>query len=169
MQKYYYLLILIFFSACTHKLYIVRHAEKNTDQGKNPHLSVQGQERAVLLNQILGVKNITQIYSTNTLRTTETATPLSQSTKTIIQLYQPDSIQYILKNIFISKRNTLIVGHSNTIVPMLDSLGIKHTLGKISDNDYSNLFTITYKKYNKKSKRPYKIKNAVFTKYGNTN
>jgi len=58
--------------------YLLRHAEKQKDGTKNPHLSERGQLRAAYLAQQLSSANITKIYSTNYHRTRETVTPLSE-------------------------------------------------------------------------------------------
>ncbi|MEJ7675077.1 MAG: hypothetical protein WKF59_20830 [Chitinophagaceae bacterium] len=42
-------------------------------------------------------------------------------------------------------KNVLIVGHSNTLIPMIGSLNLPYAIKNIADNDYANLFIIKVK------------------------
>ena len=79
---FYISICLLFFglSACqtSTNIYIVRHAEKSIVPADDPHLLPEGIQRAEALKDFLKNKNIGYIFSTNTNRTVETATPLSQ-------------------------------------------------------------------------------------------
>lgn len=136
-------LILILASACqSPKVYLVRHAEKSTQPANDPHLTPDGEQRAADLAQIFGHQKIRAIYTTKYNRTLETAKPLSLKTGVAIQFYSPDTAAKIVAG---AQQNTLIVGHSNTLLPLLKSLGLNPTFQEIKDNDYDNLF-IVYKK-----------------------
>ena len=152
-------------SACTSTIYIVRHAEKSTEPKNDPHLTVQGEQRAEALKIFLQNKKILQIFSTNTNRTKETATPLSNITNVRIQLYNNDTTSNFYKRIFLSKKNTLVVGHSNTILKMLDTLGLVRQVKSIGDNEYDNLFIVKVKKYCATCKNSFKA-TLLERKYG---
>jgi phosphohistidine phosphatase SixA len=152
-------------SSCYSKIYIVRHAEKSTEPKNNPHITVQGEQRAEALKELLQEKKIQQIFSTNTNRTKETATPISNFVNVPIQLYSNDTTSNFYKYIFLSKKNTLVVGHSNTVLKMLDSLHLYGKIKSISDNEYDNLFIVKVKKYCASCKNPFKAK-LVEGKYG---
>ena len=153
--------------ACTHKIYIVRHGEKSSEPPKNPHLSKVGQQRAQNLILELKAKHITQIYSTNTFRTMETAMPLSKHIKVPVTIYINDTTSKLMAYIFNSKKNALIVGHSNTILNIIDSLQYAYVKDKVKDTEYDNLIVVKYKKYCPTCSKKFIVKNVVFKKYTN--
>ena len=103
------LLLLVFLFSCSNTVYIVRHAEKasgidmaSMKPSTNPPLTLEGEERALALKQVLGSKNIKHIFSTNTLRTTSTAKPLKELYLGVpIQIYssRPDSMDAFIQKI----------------------------------------------------------------------
>ncbi len=153
------------FCACTSTIYIVRHAEKSTEPKNDPHLTLQGEQRAAALKTLLQDKKIQQIFSTNTNRTKETANPISDFTSIPIEFYNNDTTTNFYKRIFLSKKNTLVVGHSNTVLRMLDSLHLHGNVKSISDNEYDNLFIVKVKKYCGTCKIAFKAK-LIEGKYG---
>ncbi|PWT97956.1 MAG: histidine phosphatase family protein [Bacteroidetes bacterium] len=140
----------IFCIACTSsKIYIVRHAEKGKDPADNPHLSELGVARANDLANMLQGKHIAQIYSTELNRTIETAKPLSDKINVPIKYYRNDSLLQNLVRIVQSEKNTLIVGHSNTVLKMLDALQVAHPhVKEIPDNKYDYMFILRIKAKN---------------------
>jgi phosphohistidine phosphatase SixA len=159
------LFIISTLGACKSTIYIVRHAEKSTEPKNNPHLNAQGEQRAIALKALLQTKKIQQIFSTNTNRTKETGMPISSFTNVPIQLYNNDTTANFYKHIFLSKKNTLVVGHSNTVLKMLDSLRLSGNVKSISDNEYDNLFIVKVKKYCASCKNKFKAR-LIESKYG---
>jgi c-di-AMP phosphodiesterase-like protein len=49
-------------------------------------------------------------------------------------------------------KTVLIVGHSNTILESIEAAGALKPFASVGDNDYDNLFLVTLKKMNTKSK-----------------
>lgn len=157
-MKYLFpLILLVLVTSCGNTFYIVRHAEKETGIDPqtmkpltDPPLTLEGQERALKLKEMLSGKNIRHFYSTNTLRTISTAKPLKELfLNTSIQIYSstPDSMDAFiqqLKNIW--KGNVLVVGHSNTVDDIANKLsGKKVVPGDLKDNEFDNLFVIKRK------------------------
>jgi broad specificity phosphatase PhoE len=131
------------------KIYIVRHAEKDT--GNNPNLTKNGQDRAVLLATILANKKITEVYSTNTKRTIQTGTLAMGINQTQIILYATDSLFKNLKQQLLTqktgKKNILIVGHSNTVCDIVRALGATNfTRQGLDDGEYDKLFILKVKR-----------------------
>ena len=62
----------------TTTIYLIRHAEK-VDNSKNPDLSKVGLERAEHWKTILSQVPLKAVYSTDFLRTVQTATPTATS------------------------------------------------------------------------------------------
>jgi broad specificity phosphatase PhoE len=160
-------LVLTVFVSCSNTIYVVRHAEKASGIDpatmmtmKDPPLTLEGEERALALKQMLSGKNVRHIYSTNTLRTISTAKPLKELFLNVpLQLYstKPDSMDsFIQKLKAIKKGNVLVVGHSNTIDDIANKLcGSTVVSGDLKDSDYDNLYEIKRKgdKYIFKAKK----------------
>jgi broad specificity phosphatase PhoE len=160
-----YVLILSFFylTACSHTYYVVRHAEKagaGSMNANDPPLTAAGQQRAEALKDSLSDKHISYIFSTNTIRTKSTAEPLRGLLGLPAQTYARVDSAFIasLKRL---KKNTLIVGHSNTVDEIVNGLGNKKLLSDLEDAEYDNLFLVIYKKKLFKTVIEYKRK-----KYG---
>ena len=143
----FFLLLCVIGINCTavNKIYVVRHAEKGTEPANNQHLTEVGVKRAQALKDLLIDKKIVKIFSTNTNRAVETAYPLSKAINVEMQYYAMDTVQAFLQRLVNAKTNTLVIGHSNTILPMFDKLGLHHNLTSIGDFDYNNLFIINIK------------------------
>lgn len=137
--------ILLISCHSTNDIYIVRHAEKSADPANDPHLSIQGKLRAEILKFLLKDKNIKAVFSTQTARTIETATPLSNLINIPIQYYGNDTLPVFLQKVINLKKNAVIVGHSNTIVFMINGLDLPYTVTSIPDNGYENIFIIKTK------------------------
>lgn len=147
-----FLCIAFFLSCClfiscqnTREIYIIRHAEKSNEPANNPHLTIEGKVRAEALKFFLKDKNIKVVFSTQTARTIETAKPLSRLINIPIQYYGNDTLPAFVQKVISLKKNAVIVGHSNTVVFMLNSLDLPHTITSIPDNDYDNMFIIKTK------------------------
>jgi broad specificity phosphatase PhoE len=149
-------------------IYVVRHAEKDT--GKNPTLTTAGFARAGDLMHKLNNKGIQTIFSTDTRRTLQTA-------DSIKLLYNIPLIKYLgdtIGNDLVNKINQnhsngktiLVVGHSNTVPKLIRRLGVKkYTIENLGDNEFDNLFVLTYKKSKIKFKKiKYGQPSALFAK-----
>lgn len=165
MKKYVFVLLLTFIVASSYAqkattIYIVRHAEKQTTnpQDKNPDLTTEGEERAVALKNFLKGKNINYIFSSNYNRTKLTAQPTSLDKNIPITIYnvsKPHELISEIKDLGEGK-NILIVGHSNTIIKMINDLGAPTSITELADDDYDFIFEL------KKRKDKSKLKVAHF-------
>jgi broad specificity phosphatase PhoE len=131
------------------RVYIVRHAEKMTNdpKEKDPLLTEKGTERAEALSQTLKKKKIDAVYSTGYKRTKATAEPTANYRGIGIQQYDSRSLKEAIPTI-IEKNNgktILIVGHSNTILETVEAAGGVKPFATVADEDYNNLFLVTIK------------------------
>lgn len=124
-------------------IYIVRHAEKQKNQGKNPSLTEQGKERAQWLAQFFKHKSLTAIYSSEYKRTIETATPSAKVSQLNVQFYNPSLLDEFASQIKALEGNVLIVGHSNTINQTVVALG-GETFNEVQYDEFSRLYHISY-------------------------
>ncbi len=137
-------------TACSHTYYVVRHAEKAA-QGQNMSsdvpLSEAGLQRAEVLKAFLTGKKIAHIYSTNTIRAMSTAKPTADYFRITIRQYGPRPDPLFIDSLRKLKKNTLIVGHSNTVDDIVNGItGTTNVPGDLQDGEYDNLFVIYVKK-----------------------
>jgi broad specificity phosphatase PhoE len=121
--------------------YLLRHAEKQNDGTKDPHLTEQGQQRAEYLAQQLSLANITKIYSTDYHRTQETAKPLSELLGVSVESYNPRNLEEFAEVLNAESGSIVIVGHSNT-TPTLAALLSGQEVDGIDESEYENLYQI---------------------------
>ena len=139
------LLSTILISCATTKIYIVRHAEKNSAKPDADLRTPEGYTRANELKKILQNVKLNNVYSTNTPRTIHTVEPTAYSQSKALELYKNgDSLA--LKLLSQKHKRFLICGHSNTVPQLIKAVGLNSGIeGNIADNDFDNLFIITKK------------------------
>ncbi len=130
------------------RIYIVRHAEKALDGSKDPTLNSEGDERAKTLASVLRNRKIERFYATETARAEATAKPLAVLMKKSVLYYAHDTMPQFIIKILDSAVNTLIVGHSNTVLKILFDMGLNPTVKEIGDNEYDNLFIVSLRNKN---------------------
>lgn len=151
MKLFPVLLLSIFLISCTQTFYVVRHAEKvvpaaGSMMSTDVPLTEAGKRRAEKLKEILKDKKIGLIYSTSTIRTKATAQPTADYFSVPITIYGPMPDSAFIKLLKSKKKNTLIVGHSNTVDDIVNRLcGETKIPGDLNDPDYDNLFVIKRK------------------------
>lgn len=138
------------------KIFIVRHAEKET--GKDPLLTAAGNTRAGDLVRTLQNEGIQKIYVSQYKRTQNTGDSLRLQLKIDTVHYAADTICDNLINAIMEHsdfgKTILIIGHSNTLPQIIRKLGVAdYPYGDIPDNEFDNLFEITYKKEKAKLKK----------------
>lgn len=123
--------------------YIIRHAEKEAE-GNNPGLNAKGQQRAELIAEMLKSAPLDAIYSTPFLRTTSTVEVLAGLKDLEIKIYDPQDTPGLLKEIFekYPGGNVLIVGHSNTVPGMVNSLIWEDQFENLAETEYHRLFIV---------------------------
>ena len=140
---------ILFLTSCgTTTYYVVRHAEKaapTANMTSDVPLSEEGKQRAEALKDVLSGRKIQHIYSTNTIRTTATAKPLSEAIAVPIQLYDLKDSAFAKQIKALPKGNVLIVGHSNTVDDIVYGITGRKLFADLNDNQYGDLFIIVRK------------------------
>lgn len=107
---------------------LVRHGEK-ADAGKDPALSEAGQLRARALIPALAGLRVNAVITTQYRRTRETAAPLAAQLglqPRVIETRPGDlagHVQAVADAVRAQSGAVLVVGHSNTLMPLLAALG----------------------------------------------
>lgn len=109
------------------RVYLVRHAEKDPAQPDDPGLSAAGRVRAQQLASVLQQARIVAIVVSDTQRSRDTAAPLAEALK-LQPLVAAGRGATHLDAVLAAARTqqggaVLIVGHSNTLAPLLYRLG----------------------------------------------
>ncbi len=107
----------------TSVVYVVRHAEKVDDGTDDPLLAISGRIRAVELSQLLAAAGITHVHSTDTERAKATARPTAERLNLGILLYDPSDVYLFAGSLRATPGAHLVVGHSNTVQPLVAALG----------------------------------------------
>jgi 2,3-bisphosphoglycerate-dependent phosphoglycerate mutase len=145
-------------------VWLVRHAEKDTANAtdRDPELSDLGTLRATDLAKALKLKKINTIYSTNYKRTLATVAPLANLLKLSPVVYDAKDLTAIATKAVKENKGkaALIVGHSNTLIPVIRALNCEVPFNELADDDYDVLFKVVI---NNTGKGKLKI-----THYGNS-
>ena len=113
---------------------------------KDPPLTEAGEERAKALKDILKIKKIGYVFSTNTTRTRSTAEPVKTFFNLVTATYSPIPDSVFIVRLKSLNKNTLIVGHSNTVDDIVNKLcGAIKIPADLHDTEYDNLFVVKKK------------------------
>ncbi len=135
------------------KLFLFRHAEKIMT-GDDPELTQAGQERADRLAMSLGHRSIESIYSTPTIRTRATVTPLAKSLRVPIMEYSAQDHDALIKTIRSGSGDVVVVGHSNTIHHIANYFrGDRSPYDELDESDYDTFFEVDLKRNTVERKR----------------
>lgn len=133
------------FAQDTYTIYLVRHAEKEVseDNPRDPGLTLCGQERAASIANFLDDVNIDVVYSTDYIRTKNTAEPTSKSKNKKIELYNPRELVLFAKSLIERSQDALVVGHSNTTGVLAGLLvGKKIASVSMTEDVYNRIYQV---------------------------
>ena len=129
--------------------YLVRHAEKDTAIKDEPPLTSEGLARATKIADIMRGTRVDAIYSTITLRTMFTVDSLADIKAMKILPYENKTLKDLLETVKTSTdyNRIFIVGHSNTIPSITNTLAGRDIFTKTFDeSDYGNFVIVVEKK-----------------------
>lgn len=113
-------------------------------EGSDPDLLQVGKIRAKKLAQILEGKEIKHVYSTDYLRTKNTALPTAEAAGLEIELYDPRSHDALVEKLRTLEGNALVVGHSNTVNKLANYfVGKGEQYPDLTDIEYDYIFVVT--------------------------
>ena len=140
----------LFFMSCqTTTYYIVRHAEKLNETANTP-LSDAGLARANVLKDTLLNKKIKYIFVSDKLRTQQTAQPTADAFDLSFTTFlsTPAGTLSLIQQLqtYKSTYGILVVGHSNTVPQIIDSLMKAPQHITIGENDFDNLYVVKISK-----------------------
>ena len=123
---------------------LIRHAERlSVPPGNNdPHLSAAGKSRAKLLLHVLSEASVSAIYTSEFIRTNETAQPLADELG--LSPIKATDAQDIQNDILLNHagKTVLVVGHTDTVPEVIRLLG-DNSGHEIDDDEFDNMFIAT--------------------------
>ncbi len=122
-------------------VFLVRHGEK-ADRGKDPELSAAGNERAVILANILRSAEIDYLHSSDYIRTRGTAAPTAAKYGLKVELYDLRDLPALVERLRRTGGRHLVVGHSTTTPSMVELLGGKPN-SAINEAEFDRLYIVT--------------------------
>lgn len=140
----------LFMIACSNQnekkvIYMVRHAEKDVVPKNDPPLTTDGVIRSVDLTSWFKNIEIDTVFSTDFVRTKETAKPLAEAKGLEISKYEAKDFKGFAKQLKeMEVDSILIVGHSNTILEQIEALGFEKPQEEIRENEYDKIFELRF-------------------------
>jgi 2,3-bisphosphoglycerate-dependent phosphoglycerate mutase len=133
---------------------LLRHAEKEITEGNdNPPLSAAGIERSQRLPALFPNVVPDAFYSTPFIRTEQTLKPWASSANKEIQVYDAGKLLEFAEKLLSEKGKTIVVvGHSNTIPPLVNLLIHHEKYRQLPDNEYGTIYVVTIKNGSAKEK-----------------
>lgn len=150
--------LLLLLGACTPQnspktIFIVRHAEKQL-VGNDPELAYVGGVRALKLSQILEKEDIKHVFSTDYIRTRNTAKPTADQAEIEIEIYDPKNHDALVEELRKREGNILVVGHSNTVSQLANYfVGDGEKFADLTDLEYDYIYLVTLEKNGSKVER----------------
>jgi len=136
-------------------VFLVRHAEKEDEPKQDPPLKKEGVARSQELARILSIAGIKAIYTSQFIRTKQTAEPLTAKigvTATVLTIKpNPSNLRLIaeestaeLVNKILQRpgESALVIGHSNWIPDVIKMLG-GDVVPTIDEKKFDDLFIVT--------------------------
>ena len=128
----------------TTTIFLLRHAEKDISNpgDQDPDLTPAGMQRAQALQQYLAGTPIDAFFSTHYKRNQKTLSYLAQGRP--IQFYEGHDYDQLRSRVLsdFKGKTIVIVGHSNTLLPIIEAFGAKKPLAQIGENQYDLIFKL---------------------------
>ena len=122
-----------------YQLVIVRHANRK-DHNAHSALSKKGLKRANSLNTLLKEWQVEHVHSTCTIRSLQTGAPTAHAQDLRIKRY--NNLRHVTNKVHQAGGKHLIVGHSNTVNPIVEAFGGKPG-DELGENEYNRLYVLT--------------------------
>jgi broad specificity phosphatase PhoE len=123
---------------------IVRHAEKSTDDPRDPSLSETGRARAQSLARLLANVPLSAAYATGLRRTQQTAQPAADANGVKVTIYDaeiPATTLAAQLRATHAHGTVLVVGHSNTVPDIVAALS-GQPVDAMSDDQYDLVYRV---------------------------
>jgi 2,3-bisphosphoglycerate-dependent phosphoglycerate mutase len=125
-------------------VFLTRHAEKATNDPKDPDLSESGKKRAESLVSLFENQKIDRFFSTPYKRTRQTLSDLAKAKGKEVVDYSPMTPDLLIEQIRKLENETVFIsGHSNTIPDLVNRFTKTTSYATIDDSRYGDLWMLT--------------------------
>lgn len=123
---------------------LIRHAEKASDDPRDPSLTPEGIERSKALSELLKPMEVSAIYSTPLKRTRSTVAPLATDNGLEVQTYDYKNESF-LNELLEKHRGGIVVisGHSNTTPTLVNRLLGEKRFEMLDEKEFDKIFLVT--------------------------
>lgn len=123
---------------------LVRHAEKAATPLDDPPLTPLGEDRARALAHVIAKAGISAIFTSDKLRTIQTAEPAETALGITHQAFAVDDTLGVAETIRTrhAGQTVLVVSHTTKVPEIIRNLG-GPTLPNIDESEFDNLFILT--------------------------
>lgn len=108
----------------------------------DPGLTAAGQQRAQDLAARLKDVQLTKIYSSDYIRTRDTAAPIAATTGLEVIIYNPRELKNFSQKLLKDRGHILVVGHSNTTPELSQLLGGESGEPIVEATEYDRLYVL---------------------------
>ena len=125
--------------------YFIRHAEKDTaDIGnRNPALTKEGKQRAENWKEVFTDVDFDAVYSSDFIRTKETAQPTAESKGLEVKIYDHTKLNSEEFQKATKEKKVLVVGHTNTTPYFANAVfGEDYFKNDIDEAEHGKLFIV---------------------------
>lgn len=123
-------------------VYLVRHAETESDGSADPALSAEGRERAARLASMLAGAGLTAVHTSPYRRTRGTAERVGGGLGLSVHEYDPSNLEAFARSLLEQGGRHLVVGHSSTTPALVRLLG-GDPAGPIPEDEYGRIYVLT--------------------------
>lgn len=125
-------------------IFVTRHADRYGTE-PDPSLTPKGEEQARVLAQMLSDANIQHIFTTELIRTQQTAAPLAHKINVVPVVVPQDKFEELIAQVHLalkSNESILVVGHRATVPRIVHALTGKDIL-PLGSGEFGRLIAIT--------------------------
>jgi broad specificity phosphatase PhoE len=132
-------------------VFFTRHAEKGSDDPRDPELNDEGRRRAAALARMLSRAGVSHLFSSQFKRTRQTLEPLAERAAVEIDVIRAQDAESQLRALrgLDAGAVAVVAGHSNTIPGLVCELGGRTTdldcssSGRqLAEDDYDRLYLV---------------------------
>lgn len=123
--------------------YFIRHAAKEHNGLRDPHLTKKGKAQAQVWADVLADKNLEMIYCTDLIRTQETVQPLAKKLNLDLKVYDKTHLYDKKFQKETKDKVVLVVGHQDTTPAFVNRILREDKYPYIESSNHGNLYRIT--------------------------
>ena len=141
--------LLVWFTANSTIVIVIRHAEKDSISAVDPPLSAAGEARAALLERMFGQPqgggHLDAIYISSALRNRLTAAPLAAQLGIVPIVVPTDDPKGLAHRVVRENRGkrVMVIGHANTVPEIVAALSGRSDIPQLDEKEFGTMYIVT--------------------------